>query len=223
MMRQDSGAPSWSTPVRKRPTSSIGRCVADSPMRAGGLSHSADSRSSVSARCAPRLVPAIAWISSTMTVRVVRSIRRPLALVTRMYSDSGVVTTMCGGRRRISARACAGVSPVRTATRTSTSAMPDISSSSRMPASGACRLRSMSLLSARSGETYTTWVSSASECWTPSRTSASMAQRNAASVLPEPVGAAISVWPPAAIAGQACRWHSVGSPRCAANQPATAG
>ena len=38
---------------------------------------SASSRSSVSARCAPRLLPAMAWISSTITVRVLASICRP--------------------------------------------------------------------------------------------------------------------------------------------------
>ena len=39
---------------------------------AGGASQSASSRSSVSARCAPRLSRATAWISSTMTVSTVR-------------------------------------------------------------------------------------------------------------------------------------------------------
>ena len=46
-------------------------------------SHSASSRSSVSARCAPRLSRATAWISSTITVSTVRSASRPLSLVTR--------------------------------------------------------------------------------------------------------------------------------------------
>ncbi len=36
-----------------------------------------------------------------------------------MYSDSGVVTRMCGGRFAIFARSPTGVSPVRTATRIS--------------------------------------------------------------------------------------------------------
>ena len=49
---------------------------------AAAVSHSASSRSSVSARCAPRLSRATAWISSTMTVSTVRSASRPLALVT---------------------------------------------------------------------------------------------------------------------------------------------
>ena len=68
------------------------------------VSHNASSRSSVSARCAPRLSRATAWISSTMTVSTVRSAARPLALVTRRYSDSGVVTTKLGGVRTMRAR-----------------------------------------------------------------------------------------------------------------------
>ena len=43
-----------------------------------------------------------------------------------------------------------------------------------------------------------------------SRLRRSSAHRNAASVLPEPVGAEISVCSPVAIAGQACAWTSVG-------------
>ena len=50
-----------------------------------------------------------------------------------------------------------------------------------------------------------------------------MADRNAVSVLPEPVGAATSVDSPAWIAGQAstCAW--VGALKCVRNQAATAG
>ena len=43
-------------PTRKRATSSIGFCVADSPMRVRRRPASASSRSSESARCAPRLL-----------------------------------------------------------------------------------------------------------------------------------------------------------------------
>ena len=75
-------------------------------------------------RCEPRFVPATAWISSTMTVRVVASISRPDCEPSRMYSDSGVVTTMCGGLRRICVRSYCGVSPVRTQVRISTSRQP---------------------------------------------------------------------------------------------------
>ncbi len=126
-------------PTRNFAISPIGFCVADKPIRTSSRPASACSRSSDSARCAPRLFGAIAWISSTITVRVVASILRPDALVNRMYSDSGVVTTICGGRRRIFSRSPCGVSPVRTTVRISTSGSPSRSSSARMPAMGNSR------------------------------------------------------------------------------------
>ena len=48
-----------------------------------------------------------AWISSTITVRTVRSICRLRSDVRSRYSDSGVVTRMCGGVRSIAARSAA--------------------------------------------------------------------------------------------------------------------
>ncbi len=65
-----------SAPPRNRATSSSGRCVADSPIRCGRVAHSASSRSSDSAKCAPRLVGTRAWISSMMTVSTVVNMRR---------------------------------------------------------------------------------------------------------------------------------------------------
>src|SRR5271157_3872999 len=53
--------------------------------------------------------------------------------------------------------------------------------------------------------------------------SRSSAARNAASVLPDPVGATISVFRPAAIAGQPSRCEGVGSPNASRNQAATGG
>ena len=50
-----------------------------------------------------------------------------------------------------------------------------------------------------------------------------MAARNAASVFPEPVGAATSVWRPARIDGQARAWGSVGDAKLFSNQLETAG
>ena len=47
--------------------------------------------------------------------------------------------------------------------------------------------------------------------------------RNAASVLPEPVGAEISVVRPARISGQPCSCGSVGDPNFATNHSATSG
>src|SRR3954452_5233991 len=50
-----------------------------------------------------------------------------------------------------------------------------------------------------------------------------MPHRNAARVLPDPVGARISVWSPAAIAGQPCACAGVGSGNELSNQARTAG
>ena len=61
---------------------SMGRCVAESPMRWGRAAQSASSRSSVSMRWAPRLSRATAWISSTMTVPTRRRCSRLFAAVT---------------------------------------------------------------------------------------------------------------------------------------------
>jgi hypothetical protein len=63
-------------PTMKRPTSSSGFCVAtaDALDVVGRL---LGRRSSVSARCAPRLVCATAWISSTITHSVPAKICAP--------------------------------------------------------------------------------------------------------------------------------------------------
>ncbi len=50
-----------------------------------------------------------------------------------------------------------------------------------------------------------------------------MQARNAASVLPEPVGAEISVDLPARMGGQPCSCGSVGEPNLAANHSSTSG
>ena len=54
-------------------------------------------------------------------------------------------------------------------------------------------------------------------------TSRSMAQRNAAKVLPEPVGARIRLWWPSAMAGQPCACAGVASGKEVSNQARTAG
>src|SRR5436190_15949980 len=88
----------------------------------------------------------------------------------------------------------------------------------------------MSALKAFSGDTYTTRTSSgnaadadADEASMPSRTRSSIALRNAASVLPEPVGAAISVCRPSRIAVQPRNCAAVGEPSVCSNQRATMG
>ena len=116
-------------PTSSRAIRSIGRCVADSPTRTGArpvvCSTSRSSRSSDSARCAPRLSPAIAWISSTITVRELRRAPRGRSrVVSRMNSDSGVVTRMCGGLlrhlRALAGRRVAGADARRGSRETST-------------------------------------------------------------------------------------------------------
>ena len=85
------------------------------------------------------------------------------------------------------------VSPVRTRARISTSGNPCACIMSRMPCSGPCRFFCISLDRAFRGETYRIYVSSASPPASASRTRSSIAARNAARVLPLPVGAAIRV------------------------------
>ena len=104
---------------------------------------------------------------------------------------------MWGGRRTIRWRSAAGVSPVRTSGRISTSGRHMASSVRRISASGSERFFWTSLESAFRGDTYTTCVSSRSVPSSPCRSSESMAARKAANVLPEPVGAAISAFRPA--------------------------
>ena len=48
-----------------------------------------------------------------------------------------------------------------------------------------------------------------------------MPPKTAVSVLPDPVGARISVWSPAAMAGQPCSWASVGAGNELVNQART--
>ncbi len=145
-------------PPRNVATSATGRTVADRPTRCAGRSppaadpRSASSRSSDSARCAPRLFPATACTSSTMTVSTPRSVSLACEVSSR-NSDSGVVMRMSGGLLTSFLRSSAAVSPVRTATLMSGSASPSRWAACPMPVSGARRLRSMSTASALSGET----------------------------------------------------------------------
>src|SRR3989441_2781556 len=208
-------------PPRKRAVSDNGRCVAESPIRCGSVLVIAASRSRLRARCAPRLVSAIEWISSTITQRTLGRICRA-ALVRRRKSDSGVVIRMSGGWRSICLRSRAGVSPVRIATVIGDRVAPMRSACKPMPRKGACRLRSMSTVSALSGETYSTRQRSAS-AGTGSVDNRSMHQKKAASVLPLPVGADIRVCWPAATDRQPPSWTSVGAGKAPENQARAAG
>ena len=104
-------------------------------------------------QCAPRRVPNTAWISSTITVRTVRSIARLRSAVRSRYRDSGVVTRMCGGVRNIAARSVCGVSPVRTAAVSRGASRPSASATRRRPRRGSDRFLWMSALRALSGDT----------------------------------------------------------------------
>ena len=139
-------------PDRNRATSWTGRTVADSPTRCAGRSSSASSRSRVTARWAPRLVPATAWISSRMIVSTPSSDSRAREVRTR-NSDSGVVMSTSGGRRARVRRSCELVSPERTPTVVVGSGRPSRWALARMPVSGERRLRSTSTASALRGDT----------------------------------------------------------------------
>ena len=211
-------------PPRNAATSSTGRTVADSPTRCAGgaCPRSASSRSSDSARCAPRLLPATACTSSTMTVSTPRSVSLACEVSSR-NSDSGVVMRMSGGLVTSFLRSSAAVSPVRIATWMSGSASPSRCAACRIPVSGARRFRSMSTASALSGETYSTRVRRFGSCGGGTAASWSIAHRNAASVLPDPVGATTSVSSPLPMARQAPAWAGVGSANAPPNQARVAG
>ena len=210
-------------PPRNAATSATGRTVADSPTRWAGRAapRSASSRSSDSARCAPRLFPATACTSSTMTVSTPRSVSLACEVSSR-NSDSGVVMRMSGGWLTSFLRSSAAVSPVRTATLMSGSASPSRCAACRIPVSGARRFRSMSTASALSGEIYSTRVRCFGSCG-GTAASRSIAHRNAASVLPDPVGATTRASSPLPMARQAPAWACVGSANAPSNQARVAG
>ncbi len=180
---------SGSTALTYRATSLTGCTVADSAMRCTLLPVSCSSRSTLSAKCAPRLVPMSACTSSMMMVSTSANAARACE-VNNKYSDSGVVIHTSGGFLACLVRSLWGVSPVRTATRIGAISPVPTCAPARCaiccsPTSGLRRLRSISKASAFNGETYSTRFRSAlGVCC-----SRSSAARNAARVLPDPVGA----------------------------------
>lgn len=188
--------------ARYRATSSTGRTVADSPIRRAGRGSSSSSRSSERARWAPRLVPATACTSSRITVSIPARASRA-AEVSIRNSDSGVVIRMSGGRVASARRSAGGVSPERIPTRMSGSGRPRRTDSWRIPVSGLRRLRSTSTARAFRGDTYRTRQRFFDSAGGGVEASRSRAARNAASVLPEPVGATTSTSEPSPIARQA--------------------
>ena len=213
------------SPARNRATSECGRTVAERPTRWAGVSSSSSSRSRLSARCAPRLVPATAWISSMITVSTLARVSRA-AEVSSRNNDSGVVTSTCGGRARCRRRSSGGVSPVRMPTVTSAASTPSEAASRAIPARGARRLRSTSTASALSGEMYSTRVpgpTAAPVADSGPSSNRSSAARNAERVLPEPVGATTSVCVSPASAPHAPSCAGVGAPNAPRNHEAVAG
>ncbi len=99
---------------------------------------------------------------------------------------------------------------------------PSRSAARPMPISGARRFFSTSKARARSGEMYSTRVRRLGSAGSVVH-SRSIEARNAVSVLPLPVGAQTSVWPPPRMAGQPSICGVVGSGNDAANQARTAG
>jgi hypothetical protein len=111
----------------------------------------------------------------------------------------GVVTRMCGGVRTIAARSDAVVSPVRTAAVMRGYLQPSLP---RQAADAAARLGQVLVDVGAQGlqrrdVDHADFVRQ--RRFEPSRVSSSMAERNAARVLPDPVGAAMSVCLPSRI------------------------
>ena len=165
-------------------------------------SSSASSRSRVSARCAPRLVAQTAWTSSTITVSTPRSASRA-AEVSSRNSDSGVVIRMSAGRRANSAalvgRRVAGAHRHR-----------DVGLGQVEPGRGladAGQRRAQVALDVDGQRLERADVEHPAAAHRVvghgSAASRSSADRNAASVLPAPVGATTRVCSPRAIASHA--------------------
>ena len=221
-------------PARNCATSSRGSTVAERPIRWAGFGSNASSRSNDTARCAPRLVPATAWTSSTITVSTSLSVSRALDVSMR-NKDSGVVMRMSGGWLSSARRSAVVVSPERTPTLTSGAGNPSRLAVCVMPISGERRFRSTSTPSALRGEMYRTRVlrlgalararplvssspgRASAEAAGDTDKSRSSAHRNAASVLPEPVGATTRACDPEEMAFHAPSWAGVGAEKAPRN------
>ncbi len=208
-------------PPRNREISSNGRWVAESPIRWTGRAMRCSKRSRLNAMCAPRLVPATEWISSMMTASTLRNVSRA-AEVNIKNNDSGVVINKSGGLRTNLRRSSAGVSPVRIPTVGTCSGSPRRSAARVIPRSGERRFFSTSTANARSGDRYSKRVR-ASRSGTGSVISRSRPHKNAAKVLPEPVGDKIKVFSPDEIAGHPAACGGVGATNDVSNHSLTGG
>ena len=200
-------------PTRKRATSSIGFCVADRPMRSRRSPHERRQPLERQRQVAAALVRRqrvdlvddhrargrqhrAAGLASRAGCRATPASSPGCAAAARRMRCALGRRRVAGAHRRCGSRRRAG--PARAAPRGCRPAAPRGCAGCRSTApSAARRRRPASRPAARPS--------------TPCRTSSSIAARNAASVLPEPVGAAISTCRPAWIAGQACACAAVGA------------
>ncbi len=131
--------------------------------------------------------------------------------------------SICGGFFNICALSCWDVSPVRTAFRISGKDSPFTSNICRIPRNGISRFLLISLFNALSGDTYRMKTPSGSSPFKPISSRRLMLSRNAANVLPVPVGAEIKTFLPDWICGQPSAWGGLGVPILFINHSFTAG
>ena len=194
-------------------TSSTGRTVAESPMRCAGASSSSSSRSRRQREVRPALggghgVHLVDDHRVDPAQRLAR--RRGEQQEQRLRRGDEHVRRRAVEAAPLVGRGVAGAQP----TVTSGSVSPRRCAAWRIPASGERRLRCTSTVSAFIGDTYSTRQRRVASSGAGAVASRSSAQRNAASVLPEPVGATTSACCPSATASQA--------PSCAAVAPSNA-
>ena len=203
--------------LKKVATRSSGRIVAESPMRCGFATAARRRPDRRAARAsASSAIRACCWPSREFrrrsTVATLRNSARDFSAVSRMYSDSGVVTSTCGGLRSIccafARRSCRRCAP------------PSGSAQARSRARAARDLQ----LAQRKLQVFADVVGqrlerrdvddqrllgqrAADGACGPNRRDTI---KNAARVLPEPVGAEMSTSPPARMSGQPRICGSVG-------------
>ncbi len=202
-------------PTRNFPIRSSGRCVAERPIRCTGASRPApslaltatwrSSRSRVSAMWAPRLVGATAWISSTITrLDVGEDVARLRGQhqVERLRRRDQDVGRLADHRLALALRGVAGPQG---------NAEVGADPGQRRP-QVALDVVGERLQRRDVDERHAGWLAPPQprRRFAFSRARRSIPQRNAVSVLPDPVGAQISVLSPVAIAGQPSCWAGVG-------------
>ena len=187
------------------------------------------SRSSVRNRCAPRFVAATAWISSTITVSTSRRISRDCDVSSR-YSDSGVVIRMSGGCANdlpaVGGRRVAGAhGHARQRERRAIALGDGLNADERRPQIAidvdGQRLERRDVEDANGVEFCPLSLEGGAEGGDAraANINRSIAARNAASVLPEPVGASSRARLRAeASTGHASRWIRVGASSASPNQ-----